>query len=61
MPTPSCLRCGTTRRTIKVTNTASRARFHLCGCCLSATVREMRPRSRRAVEAKIIQQSVVAS
>ena len=64
MPTPlHCLRCGRrNRRLIAVVSTASRARFHLCATpCLAATVREMRPRSRKAVTAAIVTQARAAS
>lgn len=58
MPTPHCLRYGSTRRhLIAVVNTASRARFKLCGRCLTLVVKEMRPRSRRAVERAILEQA----
>jgi predicted PP-loop superfamily ATPase len=58
MSSPHCLRCSSTRRRlILVTNTASRARFHLCGKCLALVVKEMRPRSSRSVEVEIIKQS----
>jgi hypothetical protein len=59
MTTPHCLRCGRTRRRlILVTNTASRARFHLCAVpCLGLVVKEMRPVSRRKVEAEIVRQA----
>jgi hypothetical protein len=61
MTSPHCLRCSTTRHhLIAVTNTASRARFHLCGKCLSATVRAMKPSSRRAVKGEILKQAVAS-
>jgi hypothetical protein len=62
MTSPHCLRCSTTRHhLIAVTNTANRARFNLCGPCLSATVKAMKPASRRLVEGEIVKQSAVAS
>jgi len=60
--TTHCLRCSSTRRRlILVTNTASRARFHLYGLCLALVVKAMKPRSRQAVKHAILEQAEAQS